>query len=501
MMLPNLRSLILASFTGKAIYALSSLGALPIITWMLGQESVGLLGFFTTLLMVFMALDGGLTSSVTRELARLANLRQRAPRRYRQLVFAIANTYLLLFLALGLLVCLVIGASADFVATGWLKVEGLELSQVRLSILWMGLFIGLNFPVLMLQAAFHGREMQVALNLLYVPYALLRTLGALAVLYLVGDKASIEFYFLLQVVLQLVYLVCLLLLFFREGGASGWRVRPAWRFVRRGFGFGSGVLMISLTSVAVVQVDKIYLSGMLPLGEYAVYALAGTFAGIPYIFSSSLYAVLFPRFSALVLNGDTSQLGQLFRAAFRGFSIPLGIICIAVWFFAEYPLRLIFDAPLALDLARILPVLLTGTALQALLIIPFALQLGVGWTALALRLNLVSIPLIILSLPPMVSAYGSVGAAWVWLLYNLLIFILTLYFVVRRFPFLRPTLKSFAEMQVFLFASLAPVLYAVQQWLLPGLSDLSAVLALTLLGALLVALAGWCVRGDLTGFA
>lgn len=92
-MLPNLRALVLASFTGKAVYALSSLAALPVLTWMLGQESMGLLGFFTTLVMVFMALDGGLTSSVTRELARLATLRLRAPRRYYLLVFAAANTY------------------------------------------------------------------------------------------------------------------------------------------------------------------------------------------------------------------------------------------------------------------------------------------------------------------------------------------------------------------------------------------------------------------------
>lgn len=500
-MLPNLRTLVLASFAGKVIYALSSLATLPVLTWMLGQESVGLLGFFTSLLMVFMALDGGLTSSVTRELAGLANLRQRAPRRYRLHVFAVANTYLLLFIVLGLLVSLVVALSANFLTTGWLKVEGLELSQVRLSILWMGLFIGLNFPVLMLQAALQGREMQVALNLLYVPYALLRTLGVLAGLYLLGNKASIELYFLLQVVLQLLYLVCLIVLFYFEGGASGWRVRPAWRFVRRGLGFGSGVLMISLTSVVVVQIDKLYLSGMLPLGEYAVYALAGTFAGIPYIFSSSLYAVLFPRFSTSGLSGDTSRLGQVFRAAFCGFAIVLGVTCIAAWFFTVYPLRLIFDTPLALAVAEIMPVLLTGTALQALLIIPFALQLAAGWTALALRLNLASIPLILLSLPPMVSAYGAVGAAWLWLFYNLLTFTLTLYFVVRRFPFLRPTLVSFARVLVFLLMVLTPILYAVQLWLLPGLSDVLVVVILTLLGALLVALAGWCFRKDLAGFA
>lgn len=501
MIRPNLRTLVLAGFAGKVVYALSSLAALPVLTWMFGQESVGLLGFFTSLLMVFMALDGGLTSAVTRELAGHSGLRQRAPRRYRLHVFAVTNTYLLLFLTLGLLVSLAIGLSADFLATAWLKVEGLALSQVRLSIFWMGLFIGLNFPVLILQAALQGREMQVELNLLYVPYALLRTLGVLGGLYLLGDKASIDLYFLVQAVLQLLYLVCLMAIFFREGGRGGWRVRPAWHFVQRGFRFGSGVLMISLTSVVVVQLDKLYLSGMLPLGQYAVYSLAGTFASIPYILSSSLYAALFPRFSANSMAGEMRRLAQVFRVAFCGFAIVLGTLCTAAWFFAVYPLRLIFDAPLALAVTEVIPVLLTGTALQALLIIPFALQLAVGWTALALRLNLCSIPLILLSLPPMVGAYGTIGAAWVWLLYNLLTFTLTLYFVARRFPFLRSTLVSFAKLMCCFLVVLIPFFYVLQLWVLPGLSDVVVVSVLALLGVLLVALMGWCFHKDLAGFA
>lgn len=496
----DLRVLVVASFAGKLVYALSSLAVLPVLAWLLGQESVGLLGFFTSLLMVFMALDGGLTSALTRELAGLAGLRERAPRRYRLYAFAVTNTYLLLFLALGLLVSLAVGLSAQWLSTAWLQVEGLALSQVRQSILWMGLFIGLNFPVLILQAALQGREMQVALNLLYVPYALLRTLGVLALLYLVGDRASIELYFLLQVLLQVLYLLGLLLVFFRAGGRAGWCVRPAWRFVRRGLRLGAGVLMISLTSVVVVQIDKLYLSGMLTLAQYSVYALAGTFASIPYIFSSALYAALFPRFSANAMAGDMQRLAQVFQAALCGFAIVLGTLCIATWLFAVLPLRLIFEPTLAASVAEILPLLLTGTALQALLIIPFALQLAVGWTALALRLNLCAIPLIILALPLMVAAQGAVGAAWVWLLYNLLAFVLTLYFVARRFPFVLAILVRLAKVLGVLFALAVPLFLAGKIWLIPGLADGLAVGVLALLGLALVGLTGWCFRKDLAKF-
>lgn len=498
-MLPKLRTLVLASFFGKLVYALSSLAVLPIMTWMLGQESVGLLGFFTSLLMVFMALDGGLTSSVTREMAGLSSLKHRSLRRYRIHAISVTNTYMLLFLAIGVFVSATIALSADFLATSWLKVEDLELSKVRLAIFGMAIFIGLNFPVMILQAALHGREMQVELNLLYVPYAILRTLGVLGVLYLLGDSASIELYFMFQAVLQLLYLFCLMLIFYGGQMAANWQVSPSLRFLRRGFVFGSGVLMISLTSVVVVQIDKLYLSGHLSLENYAVYALAGTFASIPYIFSSALYAAIFPRFSVYNSENQMPRLAGVFHSAFCGFTIILTSICMAAWFFSDYPLRLIFDKALAEEVAGIMPILLTGTALQALLIVPFALQLAVGWTSLTLRLNLLSIPIILLVLPRAVDDYGAAGAAWVWLFYNIIAFIITLYFVVIRFPFLRRSLKGIVRAAVFLIFLLLPAFLALEWWIFPNLSDVLVVISLFGLGVFSVAIAGWCFRKDLFG--
>ena len=56
--LASLKSLLAASVSGKIVYALSSLVSLPLLTKLLGAESIGLIGFFTTLLMVMMVLEG-----------------------------------------------------------------------------------------------------------------------------------------------------------------------------------------------------------------------------------------------------------------------------------------------------------------------------------------------------------------------------------------------------------------------------------------------------------
>lgn len=497
---PDLRKLFLASFAGKMVYALSSLAALPILTWMLGQEAVGLLGFFTSVLMVFMALDGGLTSSVTRELASLSKLKKRAYGRYRLLVFSITNTYFLVFILLGVLVSIVIGFSANYLAGSWLQVEDLSLQQVQASIMWMGFFIGLSFPVMVLQAALQGREMQVHLNILYIPYALTRTLGVIFFLYLLGESASVELYFVFQVVLQFLYLACLLKVFCGKNVARSLWARPSWRFLKRGFGFGVGVLMISLTSVVIVQIDKLYLSGRIALGDYAVYALASTFAGIPYVLSSSLYATLYPRFSSYSASGELLKLSNVFRSAFSGFTIVLGTVCIAAYFFVVYPLNIIFESSLAESVAEIIPVLLIGTALQSLLIIPFALQLAVGWTGLTLRINLVSIPFIVFALPLMVGVYGPVGAAWVWLGYNLFAFFITMYFVLMRFSFLRNTVVNFINILIFLLVFSIPIFCALESFVFPLLSDFMVVFILAGYGFFIVAMAAWLFRKDLAGF-
>ncbi|WP_273258548.1 MATE family efflux transporter [Ectopseudomonas guguanensis] len=496
-MLPKFRVLFFAGLAGKIAYALSSLVVLPALTSLLGQESIGLLGFFTSLLMVFMALDGGVTSAVTRKLAAAGTLRVRSPRRYRLYVFSVTNTFFLLFLALGVLTSGILVLGSGMLSGKWLNVEQLESSQVQGAIFWMGVFIGLNFPIMLLQAAFHGREMHVRLNFLYVPYAFARTLGVLAVLMLFEAWATIDFYFFLQALLQFCYLVLLVFFYFYGDGLSGLWVRPSVRFIRQALSFGSGVLMISLTSVAVVQIDKVYLSGQLSLSDYAVYTLAGTFASIPYILSSALYAALFPRFSTYYACRDIFHMGRMFGVVFLFFGSVLLVACVLIWFFSGDLLRLIFDDGLAVAVQGLLPILFIGTALQALLIVPYSLQLAVGWTSLALRINLLALPLILISLPVAVDGFGMLGAAWVWLSYNVLAFAITLYLMKRRFAFLRVVFLRSIKFFPCMFFLFAPICYAFELWVMPGLSKGMVFLVVMFLGAGSVALTTWWFRRDL----
>jgi len=63
---------------------------------------------------------------------------------------------------------------------------------------------------------------------------------------------------------------------------------------------------------------------------------------------------------------------------------------------------------------------------------PYQLQLAHGWTALAIRVNItavcVLIPIILWAVP----AYGAIGAAWSWVVLNLGYVVITISFMHRR---------------------------------------------------------------------
>ena len=99
----SIRTLFLASFSGRVIFAASSLISLPLLTKILGAEAVGLIGFFTSLLMVLMVLEGGLTSSIIHKVAASVRCEQYAPARHRKATKILSKTYFALVLVRGVI--------------------------------------------------------------------------------------------------------------------------------------------------------------------------------------------------------------------------------------------------------------------------------------------------------------------------------------------------------------------------------------------------------------
>lgn len=455
MQLRNLTALLFASFSGKLVYALASLAALPLATRLLGAEAMGMVGFFATLLMVLMVAEGGLTSNIIHRMARSVIVSPARAQRNRAADLSMVSSYFATFTLIGGLAFLGVGLASGFIVEHWLSTEGVGKVTAQQSMWYMAGFIGLNFPIMLLQAVLVGKEMQLALNALYVPYSLLRTLGVLLPLYLFPGMRSIEYYFLLQAVVQVTYLLALLWVVHAKTGFLPWLYRFKLGYLRRGYSYGSGVLLISITSVLTTQYDKLYLSGRITLEAFGYYTLATTLAGVAYIFSTAFNSVLFPRMAAFFSANDESSVERIHTASLCIMSSVLVLLCCAVVLFKDLVLGFLFAPDVAAGVSAVVGLLVIGTSLQSLLIVPFALQLATKWTTLALRLNLLAIPLMLVGLPLLVERWGSSGAAWMWLFYNIYSVLFTFFFVCRRHRYLaRGVLTGLKVLAFTLFAGL-----------------------------------------------
>ena len=94
---------------------------------------------------------------------------------------------------------------------------------------------------------------------------------------------------------------------------------------------------------------------------------------------------------------------------------------------------------LAQQVTPLLTVLTLGTLLNALMWMPYQLQLAHGWTKLTIKINTVAVGIQIPAILWVVPAYGTIGAAWVWVMLNASYLIFAVYLMHRR---LLPTEKS-----------------------------------------------------------
>ncbi|MGY2041006.1 lipopolysaccharide biosynthesis protein [Pseudomonas pergaminensis] len=479
---------------------MASIVSLPWLAKLLGAEAVGLVGFFNTIVMVMMVFEGGLTSSLIQKLASNRAKETLASVRYKVFSGSMALTYLVFFVLLGTIIASIMSASSRVLVYGWLNIGSIPENEVVDSLICIGLFVGMALPVMVLQGVLIGRERQLKLNMIYIPYSLARTIGVLLIIWGLSKNQDVKFYFVLQVGIQFLYLVGLLFASFSEFSEVYKHITVKIAYLKKGIKFSRGVLFISLTTVFVVQFDKVYLSGHTTLGEYAAYTLASTIAGIPYIFSSALNSVLFPRFSISLNTSDEAALFRIFRSSGIGVVLFMGVLCPAIYFYAEDVLKILFDASLARNISEVLPILVAGTSLQCLLIVPFALQMAAKWTSMSLRLNCIWIPIVIFLLPYFISTFGIIGGAYSWLIYNLFLCFMSFYFVGRRFTYLKTINRELLFSIVFVLFAVAMVFYLVKL-LLKGNSNFYMVVGVELISVILILVFGvFCFKKVLVTF-
>ena len=284
---------IIANIIGRFWAAAITILLIPQYIKYLGIESYGLVGFYATLIGTMSVLDMGLSTTLSRELAK-QKAGNRSPKDIRDLTFSLE----LIYWGIGLLICLIIVLASGFITEYWVNAEQLPATTIRNTVTLMGLVILFQWPINLYDGGLRGLEELVLSNTITVIMATLRGAGVIVILKYVSP--TLEAFFLWQAALSFMYVFIMrwglwkkMPFFNQRPKFSRPEVRSIWRFAL-------GMTGISAITFFLAQIDKVVLSKMLLLSDFGYYNLAFTIAFSITLIVGPVALAFFPRFATLV---------------------------------------------------------------------------------------------------------------------------------------------------------------------------------------------------------
>jgi O-antigen/teichoic acid export membrane protein len=127
----------------------------------------------------------------------------------------------------------------------------------------------------------------------------------------------------------------------------------------------------------------------------------------------------FPRFAELTARANQSALNEAYHQAAQLVTVLIGAAAMALVLFGDRLLWLwTANAALGLHVAPLLSVLAIGTLLNALIWVPYQMQLAHGWTVPTIRINTIAVLVLVPALLLLVPRHGAMAAAWIWVVLN-----------------------------------------------------------------------------------
>lgn len=423
---PSVRNNIIANFSGKAWASAFSLAFVPVYIKLMGVEVYGLLGVFMSLGAILSLLDLGLSATLSRELSRLSAVED-SGRESRNLV----RTFETVYWGIGILIGIAVVALAPLIAKYWINSGGIDGETVERTLMIMGLSIAIQWPGSIYSGGLIGLQRQVVLNMIRSVMVMVQHAGAVLVLVFVSP--SILSFFLWQSFVGLLTTIALAVWLWKSLPQSVHQAEFDKGLLIKGWRFATGITGISLVTILLTQLDKIILSKMLTLEMFAYYMLAFNVANALHNLVTPISSALFPKFTQIVALGEKAKLAILYHQGCQLLSVLVLPAAITIAIFSKEILTLwLGDTEATQNAYQILTLLMIGTALNALMTLPYTLQLAYGWTKLAFYKNVIAVILLVPLMVWMVGTYQGIGAAWAWIILNFGYFIFEVPVMHRR---------------------------------------------------------------------
>lgn len=425
----SLKRNILSGYVGQIYVTAISILMVPMYIKYMGAEAYGLVGFFIMLQAWFQLLDVGLAPTMSRETSRYRGGAIDA-----QSLCNLLRALEGIFILVAILGAVAIIAGADRIGSQWLKVQLLPQDEVRHAIMLMAVIISLRWISSLYRGVISGFERLVWLNGFNIAIATARFVFVIPLFIFVGT--SPPHFFTYQLVIAVFELGMLVVQTYRLLPRQDIKrsIFLQWQPLRGVLKFSLGVAFSGSVWVLVTQTDKLILSNLLQLTDYAYFTLAVLVSGGILAISAPISGALMPRMAKLNAEGDEAGLIRIYRSATQlvGMAaVPVSLVL------ACFPEQVLWawtgDVTVASKAAPVLTLYAIGNGLLVLAAFPYYLQFAKG----DLRLHLVGCALFVAIFIPLLvwaaNVYGMVGAGYAWIIANLLPFVAWLPIVHRKF--------------------------------------------------------------------
>jgi O-antigen/teichoic acid export membrane protein len=427
----SLKRNILANYASQIYVTFIGIVMVPVYVKYMGAEAYGLVGFFAMLQAWFQLLDMGLTPTMARETARFQGGRTDVLS-LRRLLRVLEGV----FVSLAAIGAALLGGGAHAIATNWLKVEVLPLGEVETAIQLIALIVALRLVCGLYRGAINGFERLVWLGGFNAAIATARFVLVIPLFIYVGASPTHFFVFqLLVAIAELILLVTKTYSLLPRVVIVGQGTAPwDWMHFRGVLKFSLSIAFTSSVWVLVTQTDKLVLSKLLTLTDYAYFSLAVLVAGGVLVLSGPISAALMPRMARLVAERNEEGLIEIYRSASRLVAAIIVPAVLVLAFFADKVLiAWTGDMAISVMAAPVLTLYAVGNGVLALAAFPYYLQFAKG----DLKLHVIGNMIFLLFLIPAViwaaSHFGAIGAGYAWLVANVIYFVVWIPLVHKRF--------------------------------------------------------------------
>ncbi len=416
---------LVAGLSNSIWSAIVGLAVVPFYLEYLGIEAYGLIGFFVTAQSLLQLLDMGMASTINREVARCSaagNI---------QYAGKLLHSLAVIYWSIAVFIAIVILSLAPLISEYWIQSSKIHPEIISHAIMLMGLVIACRWPIGLYQGVLIGANRLAISSIINIAMVTIGSVGAIFVLEFISP--TIKGFFIWHACVGITYSLIIRVVAWRIVGNTT-AEKFNYQSIRNILGFSLGVGAISLTGLALTQLDKVILSKTVGLENFGQYMLATMVANSIYILVIPIFNIVYPRFSSLARKKSEDEFFAEYGASSRMLSTLLSPIVMTLILSAK-PLISLWtgNEALAIEVAPLASILLVAYGLHGLMHMPYALMLAEGQTSAMFKIYISLIAIMIPITTVFTINYGVIGGAWGQFLLFTLYVILGTYVTHRRY--------------------------------------------------------------------